>query len=359
MERDEELVAAALGGVSSAFGILIARHRGRVRAVADALLDDREEAEDVVQEALLLSYLGLDRLRDPARFANWVCGIAANLAKMRLRRRKDVLAPAVAAEPSPHERVESGELLRAVLAALEILPSHEREAVLMHYVDDLSAGEIAELVGEAPGTIRVRLHRARRRLRAELLGKEQRMIEVTVDDVIVRVLQAEEEGQLPRLAKPWQRIVLLREKEGDRVLPIWIGAPEGDMLAFHLHGASTPRPMTPDLTTRLLDAAGARIERVAVTRLEENTFYATITLVVGESAHEIDARPSDAVNLALRAGVSIFVDEEVMAAQAVTEIEDGVEARIKEHGEEPGPGEWRSLSPELIKLSPMYAPPPK
>jgi uncharacterized protein len=360
-QNDGDLVAAAVLGDVEALGELIARHRERVRGVAQALLDDREEAEDVAQEALVVAYLGLHSLRDPERFGGWVCGIAANLAKMQLRRRPaEVKQQTVTESPaSPEETAEAREAARAILAALDVLPPHEREAVVMHYVDDRSAGEIAAIVGEAPGTIRVRLHRARRHLREHLLGKEERMIEVIVDDVIVRVLQDEEEGEAPRLTKPWQRIVLLREKDGDKVLPIWIGAPEGDMLAFHLHGASTPRPMTPDLTTRLLEAAGARIERVAVTRLEENTFYATITLVVGENSHEIDARPSDAVNLALRAGVSIFVDEEVMAAQAVTEVERGVEARIKEHGEEPGPGEWRSLSPELMKLSPMYAPPPK
>src|SRR6266508_4854906 len=85
LRTDGELVAAALAGERAAFGELIDRHRPRAVGLARRLLGDPLEAEDVVQEALLQAYLGLEELRAPERFGAWLCGIAANLAKMRLR----------------------------------------------------------------------------------------------------------------------------------------------------------------------------------------------------------------------------------------------------------------------------------
>ena len=82
---DDKLVAAALAGDMAAFAALVKGNRARVEAVVERMIG--EEAEDIVQEALLRAYLGLSQLRDPARFDAWLCGIAVNLAKMRLRRR--------------------------------------------------------------------------------------------------------------------------------------------------------------------------------------------------------------------------------------------------------------------------------
>src|SRR5207244_2061054 len=122
-----------------------------------------DEAEDVVQEAFLQAYLGLDRLRDPARFGAWLCAIGVNLAKMRLRSRR----PLPVGTPSDHgsDGADSVEISELVRSALDVLPPREREAVLLYYVDGLSSPQVASVLGERPGTVRVRLHRARRRLR--------------------------------------------------------------------------------------------------------------------------------------------------------------------------------------------------
>jgi bifunctional DNase/RNase len=229
--------------------------------------------------------------------------------------------------------------------------------VLMHYLDGLSCQEIAALLGERTGTVRVRLHRARRRLRTQLHIHQEEvraMVEVAIEDVVVRILAEDADAEHPRLAKEHVRVVLLREKEGERVLPIWVGPPEGDALALHLAGASFPRPITADLMARLLDAAGARIERVVVNSLRENTFYATVSLVAKGEVTEVDARPSDAFNLALRVGAPIFVDSEVMEkAIPAEEIEGGMTALEREwlggEGEPEPPSEWRSLTPELVR----------
>jgi bifunctional DNase/RNase len=116
----------------------------------------------------------------------------------------------------------------------------------------------------------------------------------------------------PRLAEERMRIAVLKEQDGARRLPIWIGPAEGDALTLLLRGETVPRPLTVDLTVSLLAAVGARIERVVVSKLEERTFFAVVAVQAGGETREVDARPSDALNLAMRSGSPIFVDETLM-----------------------------------------------
>lgn len=373
---DSELVASTLRGDRAPFGELIDRHRPKALALARRLLRDPVEAEDVVQEALLQTYLCLGELREPARFGAWLCGIAVNLAKMRLRAPARSFAsleeltggrrvpPGLLAspDPSPEQAAEAAELLGLVRTAIDVLPDGRREVVLLHYVDGLSCQEIGALLGRSTGAVRVRLHRARAELRERLRtahpafetpvaaapprSKEEAMIEVTTEDVVVRSLPDEDlTGK--------SRIVLLRERDGDRTLPIWVGASEGDALALQLGGAETPRPMTVDLAVRMLELSEARIERVAISSLRENTFYGVVSLRAGDRSHEVDARPSDALNLALRVGAPVVVDPEVMD-QAGVPSSDAFRCLEEERdrlGLEQEEGEWRSLTPELVTAS--------
>jgi RNA polymerase sigma factor (sigma-70 family) len=357
---DSQLVAATLAGDRAAFAALIDRHRARAAAIA-ASITGQADAEDVVQEALLAAYLGLDRLRRPERFGGWLCAITANLARMRLRQRgrhvsfdalggRRVAAGESDLRLTPEEAVEARELLERVRSAFEALPPRQRDVALLYYVEGLSCGEIAALLGSSTGAVRVGLHRARRELRRRLDRKETTMPEVSLDDVIVRALP-EENGE-PRLANDL-RVVLLREKRGSRrQLAIWVGPPEGDALALQLGGASMPRPLTADLTARLLEAAGATIERVTISSLRDETFYAVVRIVAGEASEDVDARPSDALNLAARVGAPIYVDDEVMARAGIAG--DDLELELAEvYGKygyaEVAEGEWRTLSPELVK----------
>jgi len=353
---DDELVAAALAGDTAAFAALVEGNRARVEAVVARIV--HEDAEDIVQEALLRAYLSLSQLRDPVRFSAWLCGIAVNLAKMQLRRR--ALEKRVFAGPSLDSGSEERELLRLVRDAVDVLPVGQREVVLMHYVDDLSCEEIAALLGSSPGAVRVRLHRARQQLREELAilaptpkpKEEIRVIEMRLEDVVVRVA----EGDPTKLVAD-QRIVLLRERDGERVLPIWVGPPEGDALAFRLTGEATPRPMTSDLMAELVRVAGARVERVVVTSLREKTFYAVIVLAVDGRVDEVDARPSDALNLAVRLGAPIFVADDVLEQSAM--LSGDMAARLDAEADmadaELPPGVWHSLSAELLRS--LYAAP--
>jgi bifunctional DNase/RNase len=97
-----------------------------------------------------------------------------------------------------------------------------------------------------------------------------------------------------------QPIVLLKTREGNKFLPIWIGHPEAAAILMKLQNASSPRPLTHDLLADILGQLDAHIARVTVTELRDNTFYAAITIVQDGSELEIDSRPSDAIALAVR-----------------------------------------------------------
>jgi uncharacterized protein len=114
-----------------------------------------------------------------------------------------------------------------------------------------------------------------------------------------------------------QPIVLLRERGGERYLPIWIGAAEAAAIALSLQGVATPRPMTHDLLKNILDDLAVQVQRIVVTELRESTFYATIQLQQGPEALEISSRPSDAIALAVRMSVPIFAEEGVLEEASI------------------------------------------
>lgn len=108
------------------------------------------------------------------------------------------------------------------------------------------------------------------------------------------------------------RVVLLKEDDTERCLAIWIGQYEAEAIAMALQQMNAPRPQTHDLLKNLAEALGATVSQILISNLEDNTFYARIAMDVDGRYAEIDARPSDAMALAVRCGVPIFVAEEVM-----------------------------------------------
>ena len=107
-------------------------------------------------------------------------------------------------------------------------------------------------------------------------------------------------------------IIILRDKDGQRVLPIWVGVFEANAIALQMENVATPRPMTHDLLKNVICDLKADIQKIVVSDLRENTFYALIYLVVNGEPVAIDARPSDAIALALRAQAPIFVEDRVI-----------------------------------------------
>jgi hypothetical protein len=107
-------------------------------------------------------------------------------------------------------------------------------------------------------------------------------------------------------------IVILKDKEGERVLPIWVGIFEANAIALQIENIATPRPMTHDLLRNIITDLEGRVDRVVVTDLKENTFYAIVHLTVRGERIAVDARPSDAIALALRTRAPILVEETVI-----------------------------------------------
>jgi bifunctional DNase/RNase len=155
-------------------------------------------------------------------------------------------------------------------------------------------------------------------------------------------------------------MIVLRDEEEKRSLPIWVGLAEANAIALELEKIPTARPMTHDLIRNILESVGARVSKVVVNDLKENTFYAVIHLRLGANDLTVDSRPSDAIALALRVDAPIYVDEEVLNKAESVEVKVAKEpdstgkpddpARIKEWLESIKPGDFdkpeRSKDPD-------------
>src|SRR6516162_6079302 len=136
-------------------------------------------------------------------------------------------------------------------------------------------------------------------------------------------------------------IIILRDEEEKRSLPIWVGIFEANAIALELEKIATPRPMTHDLIKNIVESVEAKIEKIVVNDLRENTFFALIHLRLGEEEITVDSRPSDAIALALRAGAPIFVEEDVVRRAK------SVEVAPKESDDQEKLKEWlENLKPE-------------
>jgi bifunctional DNase/RNase len=148
-------------------------------------------------------------------------------------------------------------------------------------------------------------------------------------------------------------MIILRDEDEKRSLPIWVGLPEANAIALEMEKIPTARPMTHDLLKNVLEAVGARVAKVVVNDLRENTFYAVIHLRLGTNELAVDSRPSDAIALALRVDAPIFVEEKVLTKAESVEVKVAKEpespskaddpARIKEWLESIKPGDFDKI----------------
>jgi bifunctional DNase/RNase len=130
-------------------------------------------------------------------------------------------------------------------------------------------------------------------------------------------------------------VVVLQERGGTRLLPIWIGQPEAESIVRHMHNVKGVRPLTHDLVRNLIVGMGAQLRRVQITRVEKSTYYAELQIQRGETLVNIDARPSDSIAIALRLAAPIYAADELMVEPADEEEEDGGEVSgIGESAEE-------------------------
>jgi bifunctional DNase/RNase len=164
------------------------------------------------------------------------------------------------------------------------------------------------------------------------------MIEMTIDSIRVSLMN-------------YQRVVILKEKDSDRYLPIWIGPAEADAIAVKLQDVTVPRPLTHDLLRSVIDTLGATINSIIVSELKNDTFYAKIILSVDGGQMEVDSRPSDALALAVRADVPIYAEEVVLDKAGIL-LDKETGKPIPQEGA--GSGDKKVSEEEIRKMSAFY-----
>jgi len=318
---DRELVRAARQGDRGAFAGLIERHYPLLLSSCARMLGDRELARDAAQEAVIRGLLGLDRLRDDRRFGPWLVGIGLNVCRGMLAAAQSV-APAepaefeqrtVTADIDPAHLMLRSEFSQQLRAAIRALPAGQRQAVALFYLAGLTHAETARELGTRPGAIKRRLHKARAALRASLndIYPEQEETQMTNPSGMIRVHVAGLRRTAATNTAAERHVMFLEDGSGDRRLPIWIGMPEASSIAVVLEQVQLPRPGVYQFTAALLVGAGATLREVQITELTASTFYAVAVLADGTS---IDARPSDAITLALICDAPIYVQQQVLDA---------------------------------------------
>jgi RNA polymerase sigma-70 factor (ECF subfamily) len=308
---DRSLVMRARTGDAEAFAVLLRRHRPGLMRVCAALLPDAGLAADVVQDAALVAWLQLDRLRDADRFGSWLLGIGRVLCLRVLRElrdgrvqlTRDGALPERAADDrdAPDARLLAGERSADLAAAIAALPPGQRDAIVLFHLADLPQATVAARLGTAAGAVRTRLHKGRATLRSRLAPAYDTPKESAMpNSVPVRIADV-------RRTPARRHVVVLAGDEHE--LPIWIGRPEAEALVAGLEDVELPRPNAHALALSLLQASGRAVAAVRVCRLEASVFYAEVMLDDGTA---VDARPSDALVLAVATGCPIEVARDVL-----------------------------------------------
>lgn len=320
---DASLVARARQGDMSAFASLLLRHGQLLEALCRRALPFGAMVEDVVQEASLQALLGLERLREPSLFGPWLGGIGLNVCRRWLTQSAReawswdaVYGGRAGAElpddgPGPEELAEAADVAARVRCAVTELPAARRAAVVAFYLSGLTYRETASQLGISLVATKGRLHKARAELRARLLATWEEHFMSAADLIEVRVADVRRARDGGDRAN---HIVLLEETDGGRQVPIFIGRPEAWAVLFALEDVQLPRPLVYDFMLKSLEAVGARLVEVRIERLVERTYYSVAVYEGSGAAGEVDARPSDALNLALRTGVPIRMRREAWEA---------------------------------------------
>lgn len=325
---DQHLVRAARDGDRDAFAALVSEHWDMLLSLCARMLRDRELGRDAAQEAVLQALLGIDRLESAASFGPWLVGIGLNVSRrwLHTRGREETLWGPVSTEPadpgpSPEELALAADVGRRVREAISALPPGQRAAVALFYLADLDQAETAVQLGIAEGAVKTRLYKARASLRGQLqdVWKEQKvthepeLVPMFVMDVRRRVMEVTgETTPVPTPGSPARYVILLREGGGERLLPIWVGETEAKAIV-HLTTQLTPvRPLSHELTARLIEALGGQVTRVTINALVEGTFYSEVDIASPSGTSTVDARPSDAISLALSVGAPILASALVL-----------------------------------------------
>jgi RNA polymerase sigma-70 factor (ECF subfamily) len=318
---DGDLVRLARDGDPAAFRLLVERHLPMARARAARLCPQPDDADDAVQDAFLQAFLGLDRLRDPDRFAGWLGGIVANVCRAQHRRAPltllgdwpENLHPASAENLPSAEDLDRADVLGRAVAGL---PPGQRQAVTAFYYADQPAGQ----AGATPGAAKASLHKARRRLREYITAHRPDLIPAVsrrIPMTAVRIAHADPwPGRTPDGGMDVRHVlVVLADDAGHRALPVRLPGP--DQL-WRLLSRSDDRDEdqwgahAEELTGRLLQAAGVTLTGVTVTDLGPGVTVTRIGIAGPSATRPVTASLADGLDLAVITGTPLAVDDPVM-----------------------------------------------
>lgn len=291
------------------------------RAKASRFCPDPNDIDDIVQESFLQAFMGLDRLRDPERFAGWLSGIVLNVCRA-IRRRAPLTLLAdwpeqlhpVSADGLPSaDDIDRAEALRRAVAGL---PAGQRQAVTMYYYADLPVGQI----GDSAGAAKSSLHKARQRLREHITAHRPDLIPAALRRTVmaqVRIAHADPRpGDLGdgRFAVN-EVLIVLADDAGQRAVPVWLNASDGGSLWRLLSpdaGEAALERVPEQLTSRLLLAAGATVTGVDIDELGPGVTAARISLAGPAGSQQVTARLADGLSLAAAAGAPVRIADTVI-----------------------------------------------
>ncbi len=329
MEKLPSLVVRAQGGDLDAYGQILRRFQDMAYGYAYAILGDFHRAEDVAQEAFIRAYRDLQKLDDPATFPGWFRRIVFKYCDRRTRRKGlptvplQSVGPMQSDRPGPLEKAQKREMAEKVLQAIRALPEKERTVTTLYYINGYSQKEVADFLELPVATVNNRLHASRKRLK-------ERMIAMVADELkgsrpdrefkerVMRVVSRVEVR--PEKSPEDSGRVLLVAEDG-RCLPVVIGKAEEAAIHRAVTGQEPPRPLTHELFLSALEAFGISVKETRVTELRDGTFIGECVLERDGEERVLDARPSDAVALAIMTDSRVSVAEKVLSEAATHAIE--------------------------------------
>ena len=316
----QHYVQQAILGDKRAFNRLADCYYADCLRKAYAIVNDETLAQDLTQVSLLQAYRCLDTLQEPSRFKYWLLGIVRNICRNYLKQKRIqfLSLDALLAEPNEEQiGTASQEIVEAVSASVYALESSYREILTAFYYEGLSLADIAQQQCISLSAAKVRLHRARLLLKEKLTDHRslfyyhRQSIKIKpMEQLIIADIYQRERGNAT---------LLLQTKNGEYFLSIIVGREEAQaiFLGVQQYGFRLPRPYTHDLAATLLTATGATIDRVCIHALIDGVFYAQLMVKKGKKTIELDARPSDAIALAVRQPAPIYVSDAVLTEAGI------------------------------------------
>lgn len=354
---DGDLVRLARDGDAAAFRLLAERHLPMARARAARLCPQPDDADDAVQDAFLQAFLGLDRLRDPARFAGWLGGIVANVCRAQRRRAPltllgdwpENLHPASAGSLPSAEDLDRADALGRAVAGL---PPGQRHAVTLFYYADQPAGQIAG----TPGAAKASLHKARRRLREYLTAHRPDLIPAVSRRTPVTAVRIAHVDPWPGRTPAGLIVLADTEDGGHRALPVRLPARDGQFWRLLARPGDRDQEYPEDdagqMTGQLLHAAGITVTAVTVTDLGLAVTAARVDIAAPGGTRQVTTRLAEGLALTVITGAPLAVDDSVMdrLAEPVTGPDQRGPFRSRQQVP-PGPHEHTRFEPRNMTFS--------